>query len=128
MTDGPRPRRSFFTIPSGISFVDALAARLLAEAGGDPLALARGTVLLPNRRGCRALQEAFLRQSGGRPLLLPRMMPIGDLDTDELTLASGIEFGGEIGDLAADALDMAPAIPRLRRHLLLTRAILAAFA
>ncbi|WP_119460898.1 double-strand break repair protein AddB [Rhodospirillaceae bacterium SYSU D60014] len=124
MTDGPRPRRSVFTIPSGVSFVDALAARLLAEADGDPLALARGTILLPNRRGCRALQEAFLRQSRGRPLLLPRMMPIGDLDTDELTLASGIEVGGP----AAEALDMAPAIPPLRRHLLLTRAILAAFA
>ena len=124
MTDGPRQRRSVFTIPSGVSFVDALAARLLTEAADDPLALARGTILLPNRRACRALQEAFLRQSGGRPLLLPRMMPIGDLDTDELTLASGIEVGGP----AAEALDMAPAIPPLRRHLLLTRAILAAFA
>lgn len=124
MTAGPPPRRSVFTIPPGVSFVDALAGRLLAEAGGDPLELARATVLLPNRRACRALQEAFLRLSGGRPLLLPRMMPLGDIDADELTLAGAAEISGP----AAEALDLPPAIPPLRRRLLLTRAILAAFA
>ncbi len=51
------------------------------------------TVLLPNRRACRTLQEAFLRQairpdrSGAS--LLPRLMPIGDLDADDLSVLGG---------------------------------------
>ena len=113
-----------FTIPPGISFVDALAARLMAESGDDPLALARMTVLLPTRRGCRALHEAFLRRAAGldgegRPLLLPRMKPLGDLDADELV------GGGE--DLAegAGGAELPPAMPGLRRQLRLAREIAA---
>src|SRR5882724_12193035 len=65
---------NLYTIPPGVAFVDALAAELLAESGGEPLALARYTVLLPTRRSLRALQEALLRRSEGRPLLLPRLL------------------------------------------------------
>ena len=66
-------------------------------AGGDPLLLPRMTVLLPTRRAVRSLREAFLRvapdgREAGTPLLLPRMRPIGDLDSDELSLSDG---GGE---------------------------------
>jgi len=87
-------------------------------AAGDPLRLARMTVLLPTRRAARSLREAFLRLTGegsdpGAPLLLPRMRPIGDLDADEL------EFG--TGD---ETLAIPPAIPELRRRLLLTRLVL----
>src|SRR5690606_38821757 len=112
-----RDRPAVFTIPPGIPFVDALAAGLMAEAGDDPLALARMTVLLPTRRSCRALQAAFLRRAEGRPLLLPRMRPLGDLDPDEL--AAG-EEAAEIGAAA----ELPPAIPALRRQLRLAREIL----
>jgi ATP-dependent helicase/nuclease subunit B len=112
-----------FTIPAGVSFVDALAATLLREAGDDPLALARYTILLPTRRARRALDEAFLRRSpGGRPLLLPRTLPLGDLDADEAGLADADP--GEGGDHIAAGLP--PAIPGLRRQLLLTQAVQAA--
>src|ERR1700722_3783117 len=74
------------TIAPEFPFLDKLAAGLLADAGGDPAALARATILLPTRRAARALGEAFLRVSDGRALLLPRMMPVGDLDADELAL------------------------------------------
>ncbi len=67
-----------FTIPAGVSFVDALADGLLADAGSDPMALAGATVLLPTRRACRALEQAFLRRADGAALLLPAMTPIGD--------------------------------------------------
>lgn len=110
-----------FTIPPGVSFVDALAAGLLAETGGDPLALARYTILLPTRRARRALDDAFLRQSDGRPLLLPRTLPLGDLDPDEVALA-GADEGATIEQGPALA-DLPPAIPALRRQLLLTQAI-----
>ncbi|HLO77939.1 MAG TPA: double-strand break repair protein AddB, partial [Magnetospirillum sp.] len=102
-----------FTIPPGLAFVDALAAHLLAEADGDPLRLAEMEVLLPNRRACRSAREAFLRLSGGKPLLLPRMRAIdaGD-EGDALLFADG-------------PLDIPPAIPPIERHLLLTRLVLA---
>src|SRR5205085_1891448 len=88
-------------------------------AEGDPLRLARMTVLLPTRRATRALREAFLRLSGeeggtGAPLLLPRLRPIGDLEADEVAL--GISEGADDPTLA-----IPPAIPELRRRLLLPR-------
>lgn len=104
-----------FTIPSGIPFVDALAGGLLAQAGGDPLALSRMTVLLPNRRACRALQEAFLRLgvTNGGAILLPRLQPIGEVDEEDLAVLGA----------SADALDIPPAISALRRQMLLARLV-----
>jgi len=112
-----------FNIPTGRSFVDALAEGLVRQAGGDPLRLAAMTVLLPNRRACRALQEAFLRATPfadadpreHRALLLPRLRPIGDVDEDDLTVLSA----------AGSALDLPPAIDPLRRQLLLARLVMA---
>ncbi len=109
-----RPRVS--TIAPGHSFVDALAAGLLARFP-DPEALADVTVLLPTRRACRALQEAFLRVAGGRALLLPSLLPLGDLDAEELLLT------GDEG--LAEGFDaLPPVMPGLTRQLLLTRLIL----
>lgn len=108
-----------FNIANGIPFVDALAAGLTQSAAGDPLRLAEMTILLPTRRACRALREAFLRGSGGQALLLPRMIPLGDLDADELLL--GGEAPGDEG--MAPTLDLPPAFPGLRRHLVLARLV-----
>ena len=71
-----------FTIPSHRSFADALAAGLIHRFGKDPLALARGRILLPNNRAVRAVTEAFVRASGSG-LLLPRLIPIGDPELNE---------------------------------------------
>lgn len=118
MFDAPAPRIA--TISSGVAFVDALAKRLLAEADGDPMALAEMRVLLPTRRACRALSEAFLRLGGGKAQLLPTMTPLGDMDEEELTIAeSGLPPG------AGQALDLPPAISGLRRQLLLATAVMA---
>ncbi|HET7595094.1 MAG TPA: double-strand break repair protein AddB, partial [Stellaceae bacterium] len=110
-------RPAVYTIASDVPFLDALAAGLLARAGRDPLALARQTILLPTRRASRALREAFLRASGGKALLLPRLAPVGDVDAEELVLL-GEEADSEAG------LDIPPAVPELRRQLLLTRLVL----
>jgi ATP-dependent helicase/nuclease subunit B len=99
------------TIPLTLPFVDVLAHGLLVRAGGDRLALPRMTVLLPTQRACRSLREAFLRQTDG-PVLLPRMQALGDLDADELTLQGVAE--------------VQPAIPPLRRQVLLAQTLLKA--
>lgn len=105
-------RPCVFTLPPTVHFVDALARGLLARVGADPLALADITVLLPTRRAVRSLRDAFLRASDGKASLLPRMVPLGDIDPEELTLR----------DAAAAVLK--PAIPPLRRQLLLTQLVL----
>ncbi len=105
-----------FTIPPGVRFIDALAGGLLRAAGGASEALASATILLPNRRSCRALIETLSTLSPHGALVLPEIAPIGDLDDGEAFAA----------DESPDAvpLDIPPAISDLRRQLLLTRLIL----
>ena len=105
----------FYTIPPGAAFVDALAAGVMHECGGDPMALARYTILLPTRRACRALREGFLRVTGARPLLLPRMQALGDVEAEA-------DLAGETPGF--DTVDLPPAISEPRRLLLLARRIL----
>ena len=104
------------TIAPSQPFLDTLAAGLLGEVGDEPQRLADYLILLPTRRACRALGEAFLRVSGGRALILPAIRPLGDVDEDSLA------FHLPAGDAA---LTLPPAIPEMRRTLLLTRMILA---
>ena len=139
-TDRGESAPTVYTIPPGMPFVDALAAGVLArpeaglpDGGGgdaaagvataadlpDPLALARVTILLPTRRACRSLSEAFGRLSAGRLLLLPLMMPLGDLDEEEIDLSAAMEAPPGAG------ATLPPAIPGLRRQLMLSRLILA---
>jgi len=106
-----------FSIDPEFPFLDALAEGLAAHAGGDPLTLARMTVLLPTRRAARSLAEAFLRRAEGRPLLLPRLFPVGDLDAEELAILA--DEGGAEG-----VVELAPAVPELMRQLMLTRLVL----
>ena len=94
------------TLPPNVAFLDTLAERWLAEHA-DP---SRGLILLPTRRAARALAEAFLRASGGQPLLLPRITALGALDEAPLTLAG--------------ALDLPPAVARLHRRAELSRLVL----
>ncbi len=108
-------RAAVFTIPATAHFVEALALGLKADAGEDPLSLARMTVLMPTRRACRALRDAFLRLGQGTPVLLPRLVPLNDIDPDEAALTS-------LG--AADSIELPPAIDPLRRQLLLAAMIL----
>ena len=117
------PRRHVFTIPPTQVFVDALAARLLRDHNADPLELSRVVVLLPTRRACRSLREAFLRASGGKAMILPVIQPIGDVDEDELHLGPQTVAEGPAG-LGAQMLDLPEAIPALRRELMLVQLIL----
>ncbi|MDA5194575.1 double-strand break repair protein AddB [Govanella unica] len=101
-----------FRIDAGLSFVDALAAGLLARYAGAELG--RVTVLLPTRRAVKSLSEAFLRLTGGVPLILPVMRPIGDVEEDELLFNPA---------LAETDLTLPPAVPPLWRQLMLTRLV-----
>ncbi len=103
------------SIPAGVPFLDTLAADLIAAATAGAMALARTTVLLPTRRGCRAFTDALCRQAGERALLLPRIEPLGDVDADEFGLDEDLEGLEDPG--------LPPAMPPLRRQLLLARLV-----
>ncbi|HEY9080563.1 double-strand break repair protein AddB [Magnetovibrio sp.] len=109
-----------YTIAPTRPFVDELAKGILARVGDAPQKLAQVRVLLPTRRACRSLREAFLRLSDGAPMLLPVMTPLGDVDEDELALGSVGESAGLL-----EALDLPPAIGGAKRIALLARLVMA---
>jgi len=104
-----------YTIGAGQSFVDQLAQGLFDRYGHDPLLLSSVTILLPNRRASRSLREAFLRICDGKPILLPTMRAMGDIDEGE------IEFLG--AGLGLDLSTIVPPISPLRRQVLLTKLV-----
>src|SRR6185436_9804813 len=102
-----------FTIPPHRAFADALAAGLIARHKGGATALAQGIVLVPNNRAARAIQDAFVRRSGGG-LLLPRLVPVGDPELDE-------RLGAMLEPL--DGAPVPPAIEPPQRLMLLARLV-----
>lgn len=118
-SDTPIPP-GLYAIPAGRAFAGQLAEGLMTMAGGDPMRLADMTLLLPTRRACRTMREAFLALSDGKPLLLPRMRPLSDADPDELAITLAADTGEGIAEAL---LDIPPAISLLRRRLVLARLI-----
>ena len=114
-------RHGLYTIPSGTGFLKRLAEGLLSMAthtateGHDDFVLSRMRVLLPTRRACRELRDAFLQLSGGKPLLLPHMQPIGDIDSEELDLT--------LTGFGIDTASIPPAISSLERKFLLAHLV-----
>ena len=74
-----------WTIPPGANFLKALATAL-ADAKSlkdNPDALADDLIYVPNRRSARALALALFEAAGGKPILMPDIRPLGDLESDE---------------------------------------------
>ena len=111
---GDRTRPALFNIPAHRAFSDALAAGIVAQHGADPMALAQGMILLPTNRAIRAVSDAFVRRSAGG-LLLPRLVAIGDPDLGE-------QAGGALDPLA-EGEAISPAIPPMRRQMILARMV-----
>ena len=80
-----------FSIPPGCAFlptlVDALLeGRLVGPLADDPAALADITIYVPNRRATRALIALLAERGDGRAQLLPRIVPLGEMDEAEFEL------------------------------------------
>jgi ATP-dependent helicase/nuclease subunit B len=116
MSGSARRGLGLYNIPAHLPFLDTLARGVIeemGEAGADPTALSRVTILLPTRRAAMALREAFLRCADGRTLLLPVMRALTGLsveDADELALPG--------------LLDLPPAVDPARRQAVLTSLVL----
>jgi ATP-dependent helicase/nuclease subunit B len=112
-----------FTIPAAANFLPILFRALVDGslipdfATRDPIALSRATIYLPTRRACRIAREAFLAALECDTAILPRIVPLGDIDEDEFVF---LDVAGSSG-----ALELKPAIGSFERRLLLTQLILA---
>ncbi|MEY2518089.1 MAG: ATP-dependent helicase/nuclease subunit, partial [bacterium] len=114
-----------FTIPASAPFLPTLIKALMEDRlglgfkpGADPLALAAATIYLPTRRACRLAQKIFLDVLQRDAAILPRIVPIGDVDEDELAFAEAA-----IGENSA-ALDLPDALTGLPRAVPLAEIIL----
>lgn len=110
-------RCNLYNVSLSNCFADTVAARLLSEYKDNPLELADVLLLLPNRRAVKSMAEAFVRAQGLTPTLLPKMLPLGDVEEDELFL-TGLDSDCEV-------LNLPPAIERNERLLLFTKIIMA---
>lgn len=108
---GPAPR--WFAIPAHRPFLEDLAAGVLDWLGDHaPETLSDAVILLPNRRAARDFTRALAKTAGDRPVLLPQVRPLGDLEEDEPPFAPG-----ELG------LDLPPAIAPLTRRFEMARLV-----
>jgi len=84
MMFAPQDNPRVFNIPMGTAFGTAFARGLLDRLDpADPLALARITVYAPTRRGARTISDALVAAAGGKPILAPRVLTLGDIDSPE---------------------------------------------
>jgi len=111
-----------FTVPPSAPFLRTLARGILDGTivpgftpRSSPERLADATIYLPTRRAARALASVFLQETGSPALLLPRIVPLGDVDEDA--------FAFEPGDLSP----LAPPISAGERRLALAK-LIAGFA
>jgi len=117
----PAGRPRVFTVPASVPFLPTLVAALRdgalvqGYAPRDPLDLARATLYLPTKRACRLAREAFLAAYGGDAVVLPRIVPLGNIDEDEFAFS---ETAGPA------ALDLPEAIGGFERQTLLAELIL----
>lgn len=99
-----------YNVNAHLSFVDVIASKFLNEYQDKPDKLSELVFLLPNRRACQSLTSAFVRQKGKIPTILPRIVPIADVEEDEVFLSGSTEV----------LSSLSPVISKMERTLLLT--------
>lgn len=92
-----------FNIPASAPFLPTLIDALINDrlglgfpAPGDPLALAQATLYLPTRRACRLARDIFLDTYKQQAAILPRIVPLGHIDEDELDFAQTATSSGDL--------------------------------
>ena len=119
----PDAQPRLFNIPVGRPFFGTLVESLLdgelvpsLNRHSDPLALADTTIFVPTRRAGQALAGIIAKALGPRPVILPRIVPLGDpANLDDRSILA--DPHGLI------RWEMAQAVTPLRRQLELMRLI-----
>jgi ATP-dependent helicase/nuclease subunit B len=115
------------SVPLSVPFLRTVISALIDgrlvdgfEARSNPASLAEATLYLPTRRAVRVAREVFLDELKADAAILPRIVPLGDIDEDELA------FAGEAEQLDGSApLDIPPRLGELDRRLTLAHLVTA---
>ena len=75
------------------------------------------TLYLPTRRACRLARDVFRQRTDAA--ILPRIVPIGDVDADEIAFAEAAA-----GETSEQALELKDALGGLERRMVLAELIL----
>lgn len=115
-----------FNIPPSAPFLRTVISALVDgrlvdgfDARSNPARLAEATLYLPTRRAMRLSREIFLDVMGTDAVMLPRILPLGEIDEDELAFA---QFASQ--DPAA-SLDLPPVLRDRERRLTLAKVVAA---
>ncbi|WND03933.1 double-strand break repair protein AddB [Temperatibacter marinus] len=105
-------RPDIYTISPDLPFADTLAEGMIERfQTGHEFALSDCLILVPNRRAVRSVREAFIKVAGRKPILLPSIRAIGDVDEEEMEFLSS--------DIAFDIASIPPSIRAKERQSLL---------
>jgi ATP-dependent helicase/nuclease subunit B len=106
-----------FNIPFSQDFAKLIASNILEEYKEKPLEMADVLFLLPNRRACKTFADSFIKLKGETSMMLPRFVPIADIDDEELLISILSQ------DDKNSFLKILPEISKIERTLLFTRII-----
>lgn len=72
------------------SLADILANNFIQKYKDHPFEVAKVKIILPTRRSCQSLKEAFWKQTNGKSILLPQMIPLYEMDKLDTDLPPAI--------------------------------------
>lgn len=90
-----------YTVPVSQPYFEAIAAFVLNKFSGN---LHNVTVYLPTRRACRYFQEVITKQSGQFAVWLPKVIPIGEVDLEDIDVEHYLEAPNLVGKLEQRAI------------------------
>ncbi len=80
--------KHIYYIPSSTSFIEQLSSWLIKKFDK----LADLTILLPSTRACLALEKSIVKKSTHQSIILPQIIPIGQLGTEQFIKQEPIEI------------------------------------
>ena len=104
-------KKRIFNVSASASFVDILAEHFLKTEKDN---LSQVLFLLPNRRACRDLADAFVRANGLEPTILPQMKPVAEAEEDAVLLSGQANL----------TMQFAPAVSNSERLFYLSKQIM----
>lgn len=81
-----------FNVPLSCSFVDVLAQKFGSMYANNPAGLSKVVFLVPNRRTVISLKNAFIRFNGLNPAILPRILPVGDINEEDVFIQDSDKY------------------------------------
>lgn len=102
-------------IPLGEPFLKTFVTGLIRQYGDDPAGLMNLEILLPTRRTVRMMTDLFLDTTDGRPLLLPKIRAVADMDDEALEIM--------VTSATGHAIDIPPVLSPIEAQLILTEMI-----